>query len=99
MASVMSPFIRRQEIATRCVRERIIVVMWQAVTISFTRGTLPLVRTTVVSLARVRFLPTGYHRKPVGADPRRLPLFLLHFGPRRAEARGGGRGVARCSRR
>lgn len=59
-------FIRRQEIATRCVRERIIVVMWQAVTISFTRGALPLVRTTVVSLARVRFLPDGFHRNQSG---------------------------------
>lgn len=68
----------------------------QAVTISFTRRALPLVRTTVVSLARVRFLPTGSIRSSrCPTHLGRLPLSLVHFGPRRAEARGRGLGASR----
>lgn len=50
-----------------------------------TRGAHLLVRATVVSLAFAfsRWVPS----EPAGTDPRRLPLFHLHFGPRRTEAR------------
>lgn len=58
-------FIRRQEIATRCVRERIIVVTRQPVTISFTREALFLVHSTVVSLAFSRRVPS----EPADSSP------------------------------